>query len=400
MGAAALSAYPAGSAPKDSGHPDYLGWKPHLLRKGDGKGGWRYRDAEYQILHKPGGKYVMPFGVTRMDNGELLLVGSWHDGSSEDAHKSEKPVTGFSRDSGGTWTALESIAGAAGRPVMLAYTGGGNLFFQTDLEKSIRQFFTSDYGRTWTAQLLQPALNGEPFNGEGNMLVDRDSGAGRIAAVGYNFPKGTKWPKDPSYAMIRWSTDGGRTWKDESSPSAWRWQESYNGTQYTRSISEGSLVRAANGWLVAALRTDMPPKFLDYHNDNLEGTGISLSKDDGRTWSPLQILFPAGRMHSHLLRLGDGALVMTHIMRQDIDSGRLASYRRGCGAVLSRDNGQTWDMARRYVLDEFEFSDGKPNALACGHLFSTLLADGFILTAYGHYVAKGAALIRWKPDAS
>jgi hypothetical protein len=51
-------------------------------------------------------------------------------------------------------------------------------------------------------------------------------------------------------------------------------------------------------------------------------------------------------------------------------------------------------------LDEFEFSDGKPNALACGHLFSTVLADGSILTTYGHYVAKAAALIRWKPDAS
>ena len=37
--------------------------------------------------------------------------------------------------------------------------------------------------------------------------------------------------------------------------------------------------------------------------------------------------------------------------------------------------------------------------LACGHTCSTLLSDGSILTAYGHYISKGIALIRWKLPA-
>ena len=37
----------------------------------------------------------------------------------------------------------------------------------------------------------------------------------------------------------------------------------------------------------------------------------------------------------HLLRMPHGALVMTYVLRQDLCDGRLATYTRGCGAVLS-----------------------------------------------------------------
>lgn len=88
---------------------------------------------------------------------------------------------------------------------------------------------------------------------------------------------------------------------------------------------------------------------------------------------------------------------MTYIVRQDYEGVRRASYRRGCEALVSRDHGQTWDTAGKYILDEFEYSDGTPLSLACGHLSSTLLSDGRILTTYGNYLAKAAVLIRWKP---
>ena len=72
--------------------------------------------------------------------------------------------------------------------------------------------------------------------------------------------------------------------------------------------------------------------------------------------------------------------------------------RRGCEAVISRDSGRSWDLARTVVLDEYEFYDGRKwyNG-QCGHLSSTLLPDGAILTAYGNYGSRGCALIRWRP---
>ena len=290
------------------------------------------------------------------------------------------------------------IPNVKGRPMMLTYLGEGNLTFQPDNNAFI--CFSSDYGRTWPDRVpLAKASDGESFSVEGNALVDRDAHgqATKIAEIGYNYPHGTKWPKDPATGILRWSDDGGRTWGNETVPAAWRWEEEYQGKSYTRSISEGSLVRAANGWLVAALRTDMHPQYFEHPSDNSEGTGISISKDNGVSWSAIKRLYDAGRMHAHLLRMPNGDLVMTYIMRDDIENGELASYNRGCEALVSHDHGLTWDMSRKYILDQFEFSDGTRYALTCGHIYSALLDDGHILTCYGRYTAKGACLVRWKP---
>jgi len=182
-------------------------------------------------------------------------------------------------------------------------------------------------------------------------------------------------------------------------PQEWRWQETYEGKTYTRGVSEGSLVRAANGWLVAALRTDMPVRYLDQPNDDsLEGTGVSVSEDNGKTWTPIKLLFDAGRHHAHLLAMPNGDIVMTVTVRDDVRDGKLASYRRGCEAIVSHDNGLTWDLDHRYVLDEFEFYDAeKWYDGECGHLYSTLLDDGSVLTVHNNYLTMGMTLIKWRP---
>ena len=373
---AAAGANPSSVAAASEDKSSQLGFKPHWIKQGDGRGGWVLRPAEIQFLHwgdgtvpyyEVKGDGIKPFGVAEMDNGELILVASWDSGEPP-----EKPVVAFSRDQGRTWSKFERIEGGEGRPIVLTYLGKGNLSFQTDtyLTKPYMQYFSSDYGRTWPErQPLQFPPHVELYYTEGNALVDRDSQgvAKRIAQAGGSFEKGKPWPV-VALGTLRWSSDGGRTWTNETVPE-WQWEVEYQGKNYTRGIDEGSLVRATNGWLVAALRTNCHPRFIDVKNDNLEGIGVSVSKDDGKTWSPVQVLYEGGRMHTHLLRMPNKDLVLTHIMRQDI----------------------------RYLLDDFEFSDGMPFALACGHQFSTLLGDGQILTAFGNYTAKGACLIKWKP---
>ena len=375
------------------------------VRRGDGKGGWVTHPSEIQFLHRKDGTGIKPFGISQMDNGEVILVASWDDGSAAKSAKDrEKPVVAFTRDGGGTWTDFQLVEGARGRPVMLTDLGKGKLFFQTDLTNPIQQHFSADYGRTWPERrVLQPPLIEGSFGGvegfyggEGNPLVD---GVKRVGAIGFTYKRGTTFPADPAVGMLRWSTDGGRSWSKEITPPVWLWKDEFQGKTYMRGISEGSLVRAANGWIVAALRTDMPYRFNTLHNDNLEGIAVSISKDDGATFSPLHGLYQGGRMHANLLRLPNGHLVMTYIVRQDYEGITRVSYRRGCEALISRDNGQTWDMRGKYILDEFEYSDGTPLSTACGHLSSTLLDDGRILTTYGNYLAKAAVVIRWKPAA-
>ena len=179
--------------------------------------------------------------------------------------------------------------------------------------------------------------------------------------------------------------------------------------RWIRGTSEDSLVRVANGNLVAALRTDMSPAYFDdVNDDSLEGISISISNDNGNTWSELQFLFEVGRHHADLQRLPYGYLVFTVIVHQDIHprkrtkaKGNLTSLRQGCDAVISKDNGRSWNIGRRYELDGFEFlrEDGYWLDFKAGHVGTITLPNSDMLSVYGNH-RQDAVLIRWNPDGN
>ena len=370
------------------------GWLPHHVRQGDDGGGWVWRPARRQVLKQPGSDHTMPFGLVHMDNGEIALICSW-----ERRGQPTRPIIAFSRDGGDTWTDFHVVPGAGGRPINLTYHGGGTLSFVTG-----RRYYSHDYGRTWPENVPHPPTStGRTFHLEGNAWVDRDA-TGRATAIlelGWHYAPGKRHPVDDATVVFRRSRDGGHTWSDEVAPPQWKFELTHKGKTWLRGVSEGAIVRAANGWLVAALRSDIPPHFLDGpHDDSLEGTAISISRDDGRTWSDMNILFYAGRHHANLQRMPNGDLVCVMIVRTDIADGKLASHRRGCDALVSHDHGLTWNLERRFELDAFDYLrpdywvDGK-----CGHIGSVALPDGDVISAYGHYLPGAAVLVKWRPDA-
>ena len=361
------------------------GFKAHFIRQGDGQGGWILKPAECQILRYRERGWTGGFGLAQMDNGEVVLMGVvypsaslWYGAGWEKA----QTIIAFSSDHGNTWTDLKPVLDApcSCRPVTLAYLGGGNLTYFSD-----KRYFSSDYGRTWSSVPLQFPSNSRHMENEGNPLIERDERgmATLMAEIVFN----------GKVNLIRWSDDRCRTWRDELSPAEWR------GSHGTRSwqATEGALVRARNGWLVAALRTPTPVPYPGPQSDQYRSTRVSISEDEGKTWSAPQRLFD-GRMHAHLLRMADGDIVMTVTVRHDIDNGKLVSYRKGCEAVVSHDNGLTWDLDRRYILDEWVFYDALSPAVGqCGHLYSTLLDDGSILSVHNNNLTMGMTLIRWRP---
>jgi len=368
------------------------GWLDHRIRQGDGKGGWVARPAKIQTISHPTAM-TMPFGLVLMDNGELALQCSAEG-------KPTKPIIAFSKDGGESWTDFIEVPGATGRPMLLTAHGSGTLSFVAG-----RRFLSRDYGRTWNENVEHPPTKaGHAFNLEGNAWVDRDdSGNARaILELGWHYEPGKKHPRDDATVVFRRSIDGGRTWRDELSPPQWKFTMEHAGKKWLRGVSEGAIVRAANGDLVAALRSDMPPSFFDGpHDDSLEGTAISISGDDGKTWSEMNILYYAGRHHANLQRLPSGDLVCTLVVRDDVDGLKLAGFRRGCDALISHDHGRTWNLDRRYELDSFDYEredgywvDGK-----CGHIAAVALPDGHVISAYGHYLKRAAVLIKWKPNA-
>jgi hypothetical protein len=383
-------------------------WQDHQIRRGDGKGGWITLQASRQVLRHPDSSYTMPFGLVRMENGEIAILCS-REKQPPGGPRIVEPIIAFSMDGGATWSGFASIPGTRGRPQCLSYLGGGRLSFITevfDKEGKPRRIFSDDFGRTWTESIDHPPTKeGRAFGVEGNAWIDRD-GRGRATAIlelGWHYAPGKSHPKDDATVVFRRSLDGGKTWADEVTPSQWKFTLAHGGKSWLRGVSEGAVVRAANGDLVAALRTDMPPRYFDGpHDDSLEGTAISLSRDDGRTWSDLRFLFEAGRHHANLQRLSSGDLVCTLVVRDDIRDGKLVSHRRGCDALISRDHGKTWDLDRRWELDRFDFlrKDGYWVDGMCGHVASVVLPDGHILSAYSQYLLGASVLIKWKPDSS
>ncbi|MCG2685418.1 MAG: glycoside hydrolase [Planctomycetales bacterium] len=368
-------------------------WQNHQITVGDGHGGAVAYPALKQEIPVPGYEYNMPFGLAQMNNGQVALVGSLEVGSTT------RPYISFSSDGGGSWSARQWIPSGSGgidtRPMMFTYLGGGNLSYVVG-----HQVFTSsDYGQTWPSSASYSYTLGGSGNFaiEGNAAVDRDTNgnAVRVMEVGYSY--GSAFPYTGKFG---YSTDCGRTWQGQVEPPAWTYDVVYNGQTYRRGVSEGSVVRAANGSLVAALRMDTLPQYPS-GSTWLSGTGVSISQDNGQTWSAITRLYTAGRMHADLQRLGNGDLVMTMIVRNDIRTGvGLDSHNKGADALVSHDNGLTWNLDQRITLDAFEFyNPNDPYAGNCGHLASTILNDGSVLTAYGKYQNGSAVLIKWNPTA-
>lgn len=142
-----------------------------------------------------------------------------------------------------------------------------------------------------------------------------------------------------------------------------------------RSFGETSIAQAANGDIVAMMRTE--PAL---------GTKMwmAYSKDRGKTWSKA-VETPLHGHPPHLLTLRDGTMLCTYGFRDDPI---------GIRAALSRDNGRTW-------LEEDIVSlraDGAGRPGDNGYPLSTELEDGTLVSVY--YITRdgitGVEATRWQ----
>ena len=375
------------------------GWKEHRVLQGDGDGGFITHAAQFQFLPEFNGVKVVPFGLVKMNNGEVLVLATAKT-DREPTQNGEETIVAISADDGDSWSAYQAIG--FGRPVMATYHGGGTVSYCDGglmVGEGPSLCFSHDHGRTWKERIgLSKAPNGKDFCSEGSPLVDYDE-QGKVSLIGWT---GQTFPDNFSFdkaigGCVRWSRDGGRSWENCSWPEAWIWQDTFEGETYERGCGEGAMIRAANGSIVAALRTDMRGQYIKNKVDTCEGTAVSISNDNGETWSPIEHVCEGGRHHSNLVRLPNNDLVMTVIRRLDVRDGRLASYRRGCDALVSQDHGQTWNLDRMYILDDWPYHNPERwYECVSGHLFSVSLGDGSVLTSYGHYPG-GGAMIKWQP---
>ena len=361
-------------------------WKPHTVRQMNAAGEIRL-PAKRQIVTERWNRVVaVPYLVYATEKDRLLMLVA--------CDYPHRPMLMTSDDRGATWTEPRPLLDEKGKPgkgvhTGLAYLGRGELTAAGG-DGGNRRWFSHDYGATWETAPLEPLPSGRPWFVWDPPLVERDKATGdvtRLWETGYSMNEQVYYSaKDGHYqqGLLRCSTDRGRTWNAPVAVPQWL------------DMGEIALLRAANGALAAACRTAIPPQFKGKSLDHYEGIGVSISKDDGKTWSNVKKLYDYGRHHPSLVLMPSGDIVMTHVVRKGYTDAPDGFPRFGIEAIVSHDNGETWDLDHRYILDCWTGNrkQADPNAredrpgpqpfwASCQSTSTVLLPDGSLLTAFG-----------------
>ena len=311
-----------------------------------------------------------------------------------------RPMVIFSQDHGASWSHPEPVITSppsdAGRihALGMAYLGGGKLLLiACDLRYDPVSFryFSDNYGERWRTTIPMTKNLWDP------PLVDRDLDSGKVVLYesAYDWPNGTD--QDPA-VYIRTSEDLGLKWSRDRSVMPW----------LDVGASEVALVRAANGDLIGACRTNKRPEGVDETvvgpGDHYTGLGISVSKDNGLTWSSVNVLYHFGRHHPSMVVMPNDDIIMTYVVRKGYPKDSNGFEQFGIEAVISQDHGQTWDIRRRYVLHQWSaYRKDQAAWRASSQNTSTVqLPEGDLLTAFGTgyrkapYRYRSIGLVRWR----
>lgn len=361
----------------------------HVVRQLNGENEPVSLPAEVQLVNKPwnGERAMMPYLVYMPEKDRLLMEVSCGPESYVNSH----PAVTTSDDHGKTWSPRRWLSvDKAGQSMMqqgLTYLGQGKLLAIdgafTDL------WVSSDYGQTWEkSEPKQP--HQERYSWDPLLVI---TGAdGRVERLVHEY-----WTRSPTHGCQGWlrsSLDEGRSWSDGMEVPQWL------------GCGEINIIVAKNGDWVAACRTN-PPDHQTF--DHYCGLVVSISKDQGQTWSPTKTLYEWGRHNSSMVLLPDGRIVMSYIVRLGYPPTADGFPQFGVDAVVSRDNGQTWDLEHRYILATWVGNIKGDNDWHCGPQTSStvLLPDGAILTAFGTgfrsttpgdrgEVIMDVALVKWR----
>jgi hypothetical protein len=362
-------------------------WQPHEIRQQNGKDPQIRLPAQFQIVTESWHRVVaVPYITYMPEKDRLLMVVSC-----------DYPHRAFiltSDDRGANWTAPRPASvNKEGKPSVamatsLAYFGNGKALFYADHLR----WFSRDSGATWgdTVPIL-PTSDGKRWSTWDPPLVDRDQKTGkfiRLAETGYT-QTGTN-----SQAYIRFSTDEGQSWSKSIKVPQWH------------HVNEVALFRAGNGDLVAGCRTDVPDRIKETL-DHYEGLGVSVSKDDGHTWSTVNKLYDYGRHHPSLLLMPNQDIVMTYVVRLGYVASKEGFPQFGVEAIVSHDHGRSWDLDHKTILHAWPGDRNGENSWwpSSQATSSKLLPDGSIITAFGTGYRIGeeqgprdVGLVRWRPS--
>jgi hypothetical protein len=267
----------------------------------------------------------------------------------------------FSSDEGNSWTkpAVVNDSPVDDRNPAFGQADDGTLvvgFWRTSryddmgryndkLDKPVNTWVTrsSDGGKTWSEPDEIDVADigwGSPYG----KIVTLPDGAMLMPVYGEGVrPRGERPAVHEEASYLFRSTDHGKSWVRFSTPGPKRFNET-------------GLVRLPGGRLLAAMRTIAP-----------QDVWLTVSDDDGMTWSEPKKLTPGSVHPADLVALSDGRVLLVTGYRVSPDFGVRA-------VVGDKDGNFDWDANVPLVTDATNTDSGYPS--------SVLLKDGRVLTVY------------------
>jgi hypothetical protein len=329
--------------------------------------------------------------VALLPNGELVMVAFFQTWISEDKVH-ESTLLWRSSDGGVTWSERRVLEDVIGREQWITCTSDGTLFLtchllEADTSNTLGVCHcyvhrSVDGGMTWERTRI--ALDEDELAGlelhyeyaslppvvmtsrnivelcDGTLLL----GVGVIAS---------------NYAALWKSEDGGKTWvKTPKSKIAGYYDnlDAFFTEDFTYVTTSGKMlhfIRVGHPSPMAKI-ADARANPADGFDQN-DRSMICESNDGGRTWVRLRDFGDYGIMYCKVLRLRDGRLLLTYTQRSLIPP-------LGLRAVLSYDDGETWDFSSDRIIIEGKTPWGMPSGGGFGN--TVQLEDGKLVSCYSY----------------
>ena len=205
---------------------------------------------------------------------------------------------------------------------------------------------STDHGRSWSSPVKIPHDPGSLALASYSSILQLPDGTVLMPLYAYVEDEEDEAGRKSSprhFSYVYRSRDGGRSWGDRSLIAA--------------GFNETNLVRLKSGKLLAAMREEQKPP---------GRSALAESTDGGRQWSRPRYVTRASQHPASLLQMPDGTVVLSHGVRHP-------PY--GAQALLSQDDGQTWDRTQKIMLGYHSWGGG-------GYPCTIRLDSGRLLTLY------------------
>lgn len=348
-----------------------------------------------RIVIGPGEKPSMAM----LPDGELVMVALF----DEIYEGKRREWTGMwrSTDAGKSWSSRRRVTEMVGREHWLTSTRSGILFSTCHLlaqDWNNKDGYTHsflyrsiDRGKSW--QRVRLGVEGVPTKAGSTAsrnLLELPDGSLWLGVGVNKYEKGR-------VAFVWRSKDSGETWEKGTRVKI----GDYGGREYNNwdaFFSEDFNFLMNSGRWLHVIRCG-PPSPMHPKNDGRPvptGDGSidrmlwCTSTDQGQTWGRLEDFGPYAVHYPRLMRLKDGRVLLSFTQRGVI-------YPIGLQAIISYDDGQTWDFDNDRIIIEGKTPWGHPQGGGFGNTLE--LADGTLISCYSYRRADNnihIEVVRWR----